>query len=215
MLQGTGINIFKDTVKDDPTLPFRGVIAVGFPDLHNLAAAITGQPPDVNVDISILTAYRNALRRVATVLKAKTEDAKEELKEEGTFVLVATFRWIRYWPGYHKLVVMRWDEEAKGTRLLEVNVDTDDDDEPEEEIAAPPAPAPPTILRSKRLGGPRGSSGPPPPPQRSGLKLKLPPPPPPPPLPRPQAQAASVPVRPPRPVLFHAFGLAPWRCVQR
>eukprot|EP00808_Paulinella_micropora_P032024 g23565.t1 len=40
MLQGTGINIFKDTVKNDPTLPFRGVIAVGFPDLpHHGAAA--------------------------------------------------------------------------------------------------------------------------------------------------------------------------------
>eukprot|EP00808_Paulinella_micropora_P010322 g67120.t1 len=100
----------------------------------------------------------NALRRVATVLKAKAEDAKEELKEEGTFVLVATFRWIRYWrvtalnditinvprfrPGYHKLVVMRWDEEAKGTEGPGER-GHDDDDEPEEEIAAPPAPAPP------------------------------------------------------------------------
>eukprot|EP00808_Paulinella_micropora_P022640 g38906.t1 len=83
------------------------------------------------MDVSVLTAYKSELRRVATILKdkdhvvKKRKRAEPEEEQPQKFYLVATFRWVRHWrvlarqhsvinvprfrPGYHK------DEQEQGT----------------------------------------------------------------------------------------------------
>eukprot|EP00808_Paulinella_micropora_P006432 g20574.t1 len=89
------------------------------------------------MDVSVLTAYKSELRRVATILKdkdhvvKKRKRAEPEEEQPQKFYLVATFRWVRHWrvlarqhsvinvprfrPGYHKVVIFFWDEQEQGT----------------------------------------------------------------------------------------------------
>eukprot|EP00808_Paulinella_micropora_P023401 g74149.t1 len=160
-------------------------MVVGFPDLHNIASAITGQPPSVEMDVSVLTAYKSELRKAGV--------------PQGVYLFLGRTR--------------AGDRGA----LIDVAVDTDEDEEPQQvEPAAPPAPPAPTppatcahlcsgCLHEWKVANPTAGTKRRGRPLSRGANLD----------PRPQAQAASDPVRPPRPVLFHAFGLAPWCCVQR
>eukprot|EP00808_Paulinella_micropora_P023280 g66939.t1 len=78
------------------------------------------------MDVSVLTAYKSELRRVATILKdkdhvKKRKRAEPEEEQPQKFYLVATFRWI------------------------DVADDTDEDEAPQQvEPAAPPAPPAPS-----------------------------------------------------------------------
>eukprot|EP00808_Paulinella_micropora_P031313 g6432.t1 len=109
------------------------------------------------MDVSVLTAYKSELRRVATILKdkdhvKKRKRAEPEEEQPQKFYLVATFRWVRHWrvlarqhsvinvprfrPGYHKVVIFFW---------IDVADDTDEDEAPQQvEPAAPPAPPAPS-----------------------------------------------------------------------
>eukprot|EP00808_Paulinella_micropora_P015422 g44222.t1 len=84
------------------------------------------------MDVSVLTAYKSELRRVATILKDKDHVKKRkraEPEEEQPHGCVTggcwpvntglgrgTTRWLSFFgPGYHKVVIFFWDEQKQGT----------------------------------------------------------------------------------------------------
>eukprot|EP00808_Paulinella_micropora_P023706 g33548.t1 len=101
------------------------------------------------MDVSVLTAYKSELRRVATILKdkdhvkKKRKRAEPEEEQPQKFYLVATFRWAGVPQGGY-LFLGRTRAGDRGA-LIDVADDTDEDEAPQQvEPAAPPAPPAPS-----------------------------------------------------------------------
>eukprot|EP00808_Paulinella_micropora_P011368 g15823.t1 len=65
-------------------------MVAGFPDMQNIASAITGQPPSVDMDVSVLTAYKSELHKAGVPQGGHLFLGRTRAGDRGALIDVAT-----------------------------------------------------------------------------------------------------------------------------